>query len=482
MNDPAGSVMKIVPPAGEALRSFAGAGDVDWDGVPDVVVGVPTQGGPNGATTGAAYVVGGEARGEVLLADGDQPGSGVLFPIWGAAPGTTANALEVATGAAVAAAGDLDGDGRADLAIGAPGTEGAAGQYASGAAYVVFGQASTAPIDAAALRCGQGARIRGYIGSRGLGGDISASSGAFGADPEVVVGAGSPSPESVGGFVRAIPLGDVAGACEAAEPPTGGGDNPEVDWGFREGFRRYVYNGFDPAAPAVPIAASNGAFCPVGHDAARGGCDPHLKAPADPVRRDAFRFTPIGAGATDGSDTTVATIGRITFRYPGHFFTLRLEDPWFTVQGGKVTVKARMDLDVDPGLPAYQSADVRVDLGTFPLEGPAEVTSPYVKWKTGAGVLTAAAGAALGGFLGIGAELDPIALTIPRGIAALPAEPGAPAAPDPVEKPGVNVGLGDGGASAARPGAASPPAVSLPLRGRAVGEGRIARVASLTCG
>lgn len=553
-------VMKILAPNGgaDSLTSVAGAGDVDGDDVPDLLVGVPTHDGPNGTDSGAAFVVSGGARGDVDLSDWNQPGSGVLFPVWGPDP-TVVNATEVSTGRAVAGAGDLNGDGLADLAIGAPatgpqlapgarhgsvwvvfgsadgdavdlaalgsrgypiggrgfvessdrfgsalanagdvdgdgrddlligaqGSEGSHGEYAAGAAYLVRGQAVTRPVDADALECGEGARLLAAGANRRLGIAVAASTGVFGTDPELIVGAGSTSPESVGGFVRSIPLADVLGACDAEEPPVGSGDAPEVDWGFRENFRRYVYNGFDPADPAVPIAASGGAFCPANPDTAKGGCSPHLKAlSSDPVRPGALRFTPVGAGATDGSDTTVATIGRVTFRYPGHFFALTIEDPWFAIEGGEVAVRARADLDVAPGFAGAQSADVRVDLGTFPLEGAAEVSSGYVKWQTGPGFLSPEASAALGSFLGSGAELDPIALTIPRGIAALPEEPGLPIVPDPVDRPGANEGLGGGGGSNGGGGSATAaPAAgaSAPPRGRPVGADGIARLTKLAC-
>ncbi|MEM7206041.1 MAG: integrin alpha [Planctomycetota bacterium] len=80
---------------GELLGSaVAAAGDVDGDGAPDVIIGTP--GSPNGT----AEVLSGRTGGILLTLNGDSPGDRF--------------------GAAVAGVGDLDGDGRADLAVGAP--------------------------------------------------------------------------------------------------------------------------------------------------------------------------------------------------------------------------------------------------------------------------------------------------------------------------------------------------------------------------
>ena len=111
--------------------AIAGAGDVNGDGVPDMIVGEPSAGS---AGAGAAYVVfGSRDGGGVNLGEIGPRG----FRIDG--PGLHARA-----GYAVAGAGDVNGDGLADVIVGAPfsdpnGTE-------SGRAYVVFGKEDTAPV------------------------------------------------------------------------------------------------------------------------------------------------------------------------------------------------------------------------------------------------------------------------------------------------------------------------------------------------
>jgi len=553
---PGSTVMAIAKPSGNTLARTAGVGDVDGDAVPDLLVGLPQYDGPNGEDSGAAFVVSGTARGDIDLTAWEDPGSGVLFPVWGEV-GTMINAARVGAGGTVAAAGDLNDDGLADLALAAGGgtpldlfkptygsvwivfgkgddaavdlDDAGEGGYAikspprgetqsnfgaalaplgdvngdgiedlaigassvasavglqAGAAYLAYGREEPGePIEMDALSCEVGASLAGDRKRLGLGVSLAGLAGFAGATPALALGANLANASTTGNYVRVIPLADRE--CDEGGPgPEPGGPQLEIDWGFRENFRRYIANGFDPANPMAPISAGNGALCDANPDTVRGGCDPKLKpTPFDPLPRRALRFTPIGAGATDGSDTTVAGLGEIVFRYPAHFFTLRVEDPWFAIEDDEVTVRARVDLDVDPGFGGAQPVDVRVDLATFPLLGPATVDANRVKWETAPGVLSPEASVALGGFLGSGAEMDPVTIAIPRSLGALPEEPGVPAQPIPATDPEANRGLGGGGAPATSAGTppAAPAAVATKPRGRAVNAAGLARIGRLSC-
>ena len=101
--------------AGEAVA----AGDVDGDGVVDALVGAPSHGFPN--EVGAVYQVHGPVPSLGLDLEWDHDGLVV-----GVYPGSRA-------GAAVDLADDFDGDGLADVVIGAPGADGQ-----RGAAYVIL--------------------------------------------------------------------------------------------------------------------------------------------------------------------------------------------------------------------------------------------------------------------------------------------------------------------------------------------------------
>ncbi|MFN8994009.1 MAG: integrin alpha [Pseudomonadota bacterium] len=131
--------------------SVASAGDVNGDGFADLIIGAM---GANGAA-GESYVVFGKAASdwgaEINLAD--IAGGTGGFVINGRDPGDS-------SGWSVASAGDINGDGFADLIIGAIGGDGASGSSSDnrGESYVVFGKAGgwAAAIDLEAIAGGTG--------------------------------------------------------------------------------------------------------------------------------------------------------------------------------------------------------------------------------------------------------------------------------------------------------------------------------------
>src|SRR5262249_44508699 len=138
---------------GESGSSVASAGDINGDGIVDLVIGAPEAGLNGRAQAGAAYVVFGKAGG---LSNMDlthlHPHDG--FRIAGAAAGDKA-------GYSVSSAGDFNGDGFGDLIIGAPYAD-PDGRTNAGAAYVIFGKASGfGDIDLANLSAADGFRIDG---------------------------------------------------------------------------------------------------------------------------------------------------------------------------------------------------------------------------------------------------------------------------------------------------------------------------------
>ncbi|MFO1349395.1 MAG: integrin alpha [Gammaproteobacteria bacterium] len=117
---------------------MSGLGDVNGDGVADLLIGA-FRANPNGSYSGASYVVFGSSTLSALGTAG-LPLSALNgtngFKLSGVAAGDF-------SGFAVRGLGDVNGDGVADLLIGAPGAPN--GSF-SGASYVVFGGANTAPI------------------------------------------------------------------------------------------------------------------------------------------------------------------------------------------------------------------------------------------------------------------------------------------------------------------------------------------------
>ena len=120
---------------GQAASDFAGtsvasAGDVNSDGIDDLIIGA--SGNNSRGESGAAYVVYGRNGGfpaQVNLDDVEAGGGG--FKIRGEQDGDSA-------GTQVASAGDINGDGIDDLVVTAPFATGLAND--KGATYVVFGK------------------------------------------------------------------------------------------------------------------------------------------------------------------------------------------------------------------------------------------------------------------------------------------------------------------------------------------------------
>jgi Ca2+-binding RTX toxin-like protein len=113
--------------------SVASAGDVNGDGYDDLIVGAQFA-DPNGANSGASYVVFGKASGFAASVDLSTLDGTTGFRLNGVAASDT-------SGRSVASAGDLNGDGYDDLIVGANGAD-PNGLSSAGASYLVFGKAS----------------------------------------------------------------------------------------------------------------------------------------------------------------------------------------------------------------------------------------------------------------------------------------------------------------------------------------------------
>jgi hypothetical protein len=124
--------------------SVSGAGDVNGDGLADVIVGAKNA-APNGKSyAGRSYVVFGKRNNKpVELSALESAASRGGFAINGS------NAYDL-SGFSVSGAGDVNGDGLADVIVGAPYAD-PNGKHGAGRSYVVLGKRNTQPVELSGL-------------------------------------------------------------------------------------------------------------------------------------------------------------------------------------------------------------------------------------------------------------------------------------------------------------------------------------------
>ncbi len=171
----------------ESGVSVSGAGDINGDGIDDIIIGAPTA-APNGSHSGASYVVFGSSSGFAANVQLSGLTGANGFKLSGVAASD-------GSGISVSGAGDINGDGIDDLIVGAP--YAAPNGYDSGASYVVFGKSSgfAANVQLSGLTGSNGFKLSGVAADYESGtsvsgaGDINGDGindlivGARGADP-----------------------------------------------------------------------------------------------------------------------------------------------------------------------------------------------------------------------------------------------------------------------------------------------------------
>lgn len=148
----------------QAGRSVTDIGDINGDGLDDYLIGAPHAGldTTGKALAGAAYVVYGNPSGIPQNLGQLTPQQG--FRIDGQLPGDYA-------GTAVAAIGDVNGDGVPDFAVGAPASDGSLPALRAGKVYVIFGSKCSTAVtpDPACQASSTNANLDlGNVGTRGF--------------------------------------------------------------------------------------------------------------------------------------------------------------------------------------------------------------------------------------------------------------------------------------------------------------------------
>ena len=392
--------------------SVSAAGDVNGDGVDDVVIGA--NGAPNGNQSGSSYVVFGR----------DAAVAGTFDPVLALSALDGSNgfridgvALDDLSGISVSAAGDVNGDGVDDVIIGASDAE-PNGTY-SGSSYVVFGRDTAAAgpfdpvLDLSALDGSNGFRIDGVASGDFSGRSVSAAGDVNGDGvDDVIVGAyraepnGSDSGSSyvvfgrdaaVGGFAAILDLSALDGSNGFRIDGVVAGDNSGTSVSAAGDVNG---DGVDDVIVGAYRAEPNGSdsgssYVVFGRDAAAGG----FAAVLDLSALDGgngFRLD--GVALSDQSGRSVSAAGDVNGDGVGDVIVGAYgASPNGNLSGSSYVVFGGSD-GPGSGRIEVQADQASVDLGAIPLGSPVTTTVTLINQASTSpqlGTLSAAGSSAI---------------------------------------------------------------------------------------
>jgi uncharacterized protein (DUF2147 family) len=189
---------------GEEAVSYSGisvssAGDVNGDGLDDLIIGAYGADSDNRSEAGRSYVVFGKKTGNVVELSQVSAGTGG-FAINGEVSGDY-------SGISVSAAGDVNGDGLDDLIVGADGVD-PSGKLEAGRSYVVFGKKTGNVVELSQVSAGTGGfAINGEVSGDYSGISVSAAGDVNGDGlADLIVGSPNASPGNRNGSGRSYVL------------------------------------------------------------------------------------------------------------------------------------------------------------------------------------------------------------------------------------------------------------------------------------
>ena len=189
------SVIEGIDSGDESGRSVYSAGDINSDGIDDFLIGAARADHSTVIEDGEVYVVFGKSTGLASTIDPSTLNGTNGFRI----DGDLANDH---FGLAVSNLGDINGDGRSDIVIGAPDAD-PSGRASAGSVYVLFGASSFgSSVDVTTLNGSNGFRIDGATAGDGFGVSVR--------------GAGDVNKDGLGDFVIGAPGADFTGGGAGA--------------------------------------------------------------------------------------------------------------------------------------------------------------------------------------------------------------------------------------------------------------------------